>query len=136
VSDADRATFERRPPIVLTVADRERLLELLNTSPEGESSAARFLREELDRAEIARGQVSVTTLVTMGSTVKFIDHDALCIRELRLVYPEQANDNRCISVLTLIGSALIGLGPGQSIDLVEDGIGRRFTVLEVRSTSG
>lgn len=134
MSNANRDATER-PPIVLTVADRERLSVLLKASLEVNSSSARFLREELERADIARGHVGVTSLVTMGSEVKFIDHESLCVREIRLVYPDQANDDRCLSVLTPIGSALIGLGPGQSIRLVEDGIERQLTVLEVRSAS-
>lgn len=73
--------------------------------------------------------------MTMGSAVKFIDHDSFCVREVQLVYPDQANQDGCLSVLTSVGSALIGLGPGQSISTVEDGIKRRFTVLEARSPS-
>jgi regulator of nucleoside diphosphate kinase len=132
VSDTDhRSDTLQRPPIVLRAEDRERLSKLLSSSPEQESIAARFLREELDRADITRGHVAAASLVTMGSEVKFIDHDSLCVQRLRLVYPDQANDLHCISVLTPIGSALIGLGPGQSISVVEDGIEHRFTVLEV-----
>jgi regulator of nucleoside diphosphate kinase len=132
VSEIDRRT-EQRPPIVLTAADREKLPELLKNWPQRESNAARFLREELDRADITHEHVGSASLVTMGSEVKFIDHDSFCLRDVKLVYPDQANDDGCLSVLTSAGSALIGLGPGQSITVVEDGIERRFTVLEVRS---
>jgi regulator of nucleoside diphosphate kinase len=110
-------------------------LELLTNLPERNSTAARFLREELDRADITREHVGPTSLVTMGSEVKFIDHDSFCVRDVQLVYPDQANENGRLSVLTPVGSALIGLGPGQSISVVEGGIERLFTVLEVRSPS-
>jgi regulator of nucleoside diphosphate kinase len=38
-------------------------------------------------------------------------------------------------VLTSIGSALLGLGPGQSISWTDAGIETRLTVLEVSSGS-
>jgi regulator of nucleoside diphosphate kinase len=135
VSEIDRRK-EQRPPIVLTEADRARLSDLLSSLPERDSAAARFLHEELDRADVTHGHVRPACLVSMGSEVKFIDHDSLCVRDVKLVYPDQANEDDCLSVLTSTGSALIGLGPGQSITVVEDGIERRFTVLEVRSPSG
>jgi regulator of nucleoside diphosphate kinase len=135
VSEADRRSTEQRPPIVLTAADREKLSELLKNWPERESNAARFLREELDRADVAHEHVGATALVTMGSEVKYLDQDSFCVRDVQLVYPDQANQDGCLSVLTSAGSALIGLGPGQSITVVEGGIERRFTVLEVRSPS-
>jgi regulator of nucleoside diphosphate kinase len=135
VSEIDHRTTEQRPPIVLTVADRERLSKLLENWPERDSIAARFLLEELDRADVAHEHVGAASLVTMGSMVKFIDDDSLYVREVQLVYPDEANEHGCLSVLTPVGSALIGLGPGQSISVVEDGIQRRFTVLGVRSAS-
>jgi regulator of nucleoside diphosphate kinase len=135
VSAIDPRTIEKRPPIVLTEADRERLSELLKNWAEHDSIAARFLRQELDRADVAHAHVGGTSLVTMGSTVKFIDDDSLHVREVQLVYPDQEHDRGCLTVLSPVGSALIGLGPGQSISIVEDGIQRRFTVLEVRSAS-
>jgi hypothetical protein len=51
----------------------------------------------------------------------------------RLVLPEEANSNHCISVLSSIGTVLIGLGPGQSIRWAEQGQERSLAVLEVRA---
>jgi len=79
--------------------------------------------------------VAGTSLVTMGSAVKFIDHDSLSVRQVRLVYPNEAASSRDVSVLTAVGSALIGLGPGQSISWDEHGAERRLTVLEVRGAT-
>ena len=53
--------------------------------------------------------------------------------ELELVFPEEARCNHCISVLSPVGSALIGLGPGQSIRWTEQGRERSLAVLEVRA---
>jgi transcription elongation GreA/GreB family factor len=132
VSNADHNPYEQRPPIVITAMDCQRLSALLETAMEKDYAAAHFLREEIERADVARCQPAATSLVTMGSEVKFIDHHSVRVRELRLVYPEEADADRCISVLTPVGSALIGLGPGQSISWLEHGTDRRLTVLEVR----
>jgi transcription elongation GreA/GreB family factor len=71
------------------------------------SLTARFLREEIERADIAPDNVAATSDVRMGSEVKFSDHGEGRIHRAKLVFPEEARDSRCIS--------LIGLGPGQSI---------------------
>lgn len=129
--------FVHRPPIVLTTVDYNRLHALLSIASEMEiePDVARFLREELDRAAIVHDEVATTSLVTMGSEVKFIDHDSVSIRRIKLVYPDDLSNSSGISVLTPIGSALIGLGPGQSITWNECGNERKLTVLEVRPAS-
>jgi regulator of nucleoside diphosphate kinase len=121
----------KRPPILVTSKDRDLLISLLRNSVSAlEPAAAQFLREELDRADIAPDKAS-RMMVGMGCEVKFIDHGEQRLRTGRLVYPEEVEGGHCISVLSPIGSALIGLGPGQSISWVEDGIERTLTVLEV-----
>ena len=68
----------------------------------------------------------------MGCEVKFVDHADARIRRAQLVFPEEALSSQCISVLTPIGSALIGLGLGQSIRWTENGDERSLAILEVR----
>jgi regulator of nucleoside diphosphate kinase len=70
-------------------------------------------------------------VVRMGSDVKFIDHEGQRIHRARLVFPEEARGPRFISVLSPVGSALIGLGPGQWIRWTEPDGERSLTVLEV-----
>jgi transcription elongation GreA/GreB family factor len=77
------------------------------------------------------GDVASTSLVRMGCAVKFVDHASHHIRHARLVYPEEADSERCVSVLSPLGSALVGLGPGQSFRWVDHGKERSFTVLGV-----
>ena len=67
----------------------------------------------------------------MGSEVKYIDHADERIRRGTLVFPEEAQGNRCISILSSVGSALVGLGPGQSIHWTDHGRERSVSVLEV-----
>ena len=99
---------------------------------------ARFLLEELERADIVPpSAVIASPLVRMGSEVKFIDYVTDRIEQVRLVYPEEADESRgWISVLTPIGSALLGLGPGQSIECYfAGGKTLRLGVLDIRQPS-
>jgi regulator of nucleoside diphosphate kinase len=135
MSSAERTHAEERPPIVLTALDRHRLLALLrDASATIDPGVARFLGEEIARAEIAPGDVAANSVVRMGCEVKFIDHAASRIRLAELVFPKDAGTNHCISILSSTGSALIGLGPGQSIQWVEQGSERSLSVLEVRAS--
>ena len=60
------------------------LLALLRTAvTDMEPDVARFLREELERADIVSGEVSPTAVVSIGSAVKFIDHAAMKIRQVK-----------------------------------------------------
>ena len=132
MSDIEPGAAMQRPPIVLTTRDFNRLSALLNNVSENDSSAAHFLREELDRADIVHREVDTTSLVTMGSEVRFIDQDSVSVQQVRLAYPNEIKDSCSISVLTSTGSALLGLGPGQSISWSEKGKERRLTVLTIR----
>ena len=72
----------------------------------------------------------------MGSEVKFRDDTSGRIQKVFLVYPNQADISQDkISVLTPIGTALIGLRVGSSITWeTRTGEFKRLTVLEVRET--
>ena len=78
---AEESHSEQRPPIVLTTLDRERLFALLHSALTPVNlSIARFLREEIERAEIVPDNVASNSVVRMGCHVKFIDHDDERIR--------------------------------------------------------
>jgi regulator of nucleoside diphosphate kinase len=126
-----RAHALQRPAIVLTSADRDDLVALLRTATI-EPGAARFLREELERADIVCGEVSPSSVVSIGSTVRFIDHQAASITEVKLSLPNEANGMDLVSVTEALGSALVGLGPGQTISWRDGQAERRVTVLETR----
>jgi regulator of nucleoside diphosphate kinase len=119
-----------RPPIVLAISDRDNLLSLLRSaSTTIDPSIARFLREELERADIAPNEISSNAIVSIGSSVKFIDHNSTIIRKVKLVLPDEGNDVDLVSVTGALGSALLGLGPGQAISWYEGQTERRTTVL-------
>ena len=122
--------IENRPAIVVTRSDRDRLSDLLATSG-ARSASTEFLRQEIERAEIVDEEVA-SSLVTIGTLVQFIDHKSHRISEGRLTFPEDVQTKDAISILSPLGSALLGLGPGQSIDWIDDaGQDRRLTVVAV-----
>lgn len=130
--DKDEGKAELRSPIVLTVTDRDKLLALIRElSVSVCARTTEFLREEVERADVVTDDVSPTSVVRMGSDAKFIDHNDGRIHRVKLVFPGEARGTRSISVLSSVGSALIGLGPGQSIRWTEPGGERSLTVLEV-----
>ncbi|WOH67811.1 GreA/GreB family elongation factor [Bradyrhizobium sp. BWA-3-5] len=132
VSDIKRNRLESRPSIVLTAFDRERLTKKLgDTLSTADIETALFLRQEIERADIAADDVPLSSVVRIGCEVKFVDHAEARIQHARLVLPNAPQCSHCISVLTPTGTALIGLGPGQSIRWTEQGRERSLAVLEV-----
>ena len=136
MTNSERSRPEGRPSIVLTEIDREILSRLLGDAPTTNAEVACLLREEIDRADIIPNNVALNSVVRIGCDVKFTEHANARVRRARLVLPEDARSNHCISVLSSIGTALIGLGPGQSIRWTEHGRERSLAVLEVQASGG
>lgn len=120
---------KHKPAITMARSDHERLSRLADSLPAKTSSTADQLLVELDRARVvADGRVS-TNIVRMGSGLRFTS-DLGEDRFVILVFPDEADiaENK-ISILTPIGTALIGLSVGQSIDwTARDGRIHRLTV--------
>lgn len=104
-----------QPSIIVSSLDYERLSALL-AGEAGHSETGRALEAELDRADIVEPEQMPANVVTMNSRVRFrLDNGEE--KELTLVYPHDADDTpRHISVLAPIGSALLGMSVGQSMD--------------------
>ena len=135
MSNIERDQFEQRPAIVLTSTDRDALLALLGEpSMTTDVAAARFLLAEIERADITSDYVAPNSMVRIGCHVKFVDHADARVRRAQIVFPEDSISSDRISVLSRIGSALIGLGPGQSVHWNEYGKERSLAVLEVSAT--
>ena len=101
MSNIEQNRLEQRPPIVLTASDREKLFALLGDAlMTVDKEAVCFLREEIDRADIAPDDVAPSSVVRLGCDVKFVDHADARTRRARLVFPEEAQCNHCISVLS------------------------------------
>lgn len=124
---------EIKPPITLTVSDYERLSLLARAAATRMPDLVSVLTEELERAHVlADGRPEQT--VCMGSEVEFRDDSSGKSQTVTLVYPGDADiSQRRISVLTPVGTALIGLSTGDSITFeTRTGDLRQLTVLQVR----
>ncbi len=121
---------QSRPAIVLTRADHDRLSGLVATTL-SQSSTIEFLRQEIERSDIV-AEEATASVVTLGSRFKFIDHNSHTVSDGVLVLPGDVETPLAISVLSPLGSALLGLGPGQTIDWTDDaGLNRKLTVVTI-----
>jgi regulator of nucleoside diphosphate kinase len=129
----EHVSGELRPNIVLTAEDHERLSTLARAAAASMPDVASALADELDRARVLTKGRHPEHIVRMGSEVEFRD-DAGKVQTVTLVYPNEADIAQGkISVLTPIGTALIGLRTGKSITWhTRTGALRRLTVLQVR----
>jgi len=105
-----------KPAITISSLDFERLDMLLTTPAPGAEASHHALADELARADIVEPQDMPPGVVTMNSTVRFaIDTTAeeFC---LTLAYPKDMHKlDKGLSVLTPIGTALLGLSVGDTI---------------------
>jgi regulator of nucleoside diphosphate kinase len=74
-----------------------------------------LLWTELSRATVVDSSEIPSDVVTMNSTVRFVDDANGSEFELTLVYPHGAGAPGTVSVLAPVGSALLGLAIGQPI---------------------
>jgi regulator of nucleoside diphosphate kinase len=76
-----------------------------------------LLREELGRAVVVSADEVPDDIVRMHSRVVFLDKSSGLQREIQLCFPEEADINAGkISVISPVGTALIGLKVGHEID--------------------
>ena len=120
-----------RPEIVIRAADEDRLAELANGLFETLPGLGEKLLDELARGRLVSGDAVPADSVQMGSTLTY-EVDGVR-RRVTLVYPAEADiDAGRVSVGTPIGTALLGLVEGQSIDwTARDGRRQRLTVVAV-----
>ena len=116
--------------IMVTAMDHARLQRVIQTWSD---DAAEALADELDRAEVVSAERIAGSMVTMNSRVVFRDEETGESREVSLVYAMDSDPERGrISVLAPVGSALLGLSVGQTIDWpLPGGRLKRFRVVEV-----
>lgn len=103
------------PNIVISSLDMQRLENLLATLP-ASTPGVDELRIELDRADVREPQSMPATVVTMNSMVVFEIEESGERFERLLCYPRDAGTPGAISILAPLGSAVLGLSVGQSID--------------------
>ena len=106
-----------RTSITLSRLDVERIEKLLEAPALRDSPIAVRLRAEFDRADIVEPADMPHDVVSMNSSADCVDATSGKHYTLTLVYPKDADaDAGRISVLAPVGSALLGLRVGQSID--------------------
>lgn len=118
------------PPLVMNESDHKKLSSLVENI---QSQTTELLEQELARATIVGNDQLPHHAVSMNSVVNFIDLDSQKEMTLTLVYPHEADmsQNR-VSILAPIGSALIGLQVGQTIDWpLPNGNIKRLQVISV-----
>jgi len=110
--------------VIVTEADMS-LLRLMRTHPP--------LERELDRATVVPSADVPADVATMNSRVRYTDECDGAQRTVSLVYPIYANaEEGKVSVLAPVGTALLGLSEGQSIEWAfPDGSSRRLKLEEV-----
>jgi regulator of nucleoside diphosphate kinase len=116
--------MSRNPPIVITQSNFG-LLRRLAGHPR--------LADELKKAVVIDSRCIASDIVTMNSRARYADETTGEVREVTIVFPHEANASTgSISVLTSVGSALLGLAVGQSIVWpFPDGTQHRLRVLRI-----
>jgi len=104
-----------RNSILVSAADRDRLSSLARAFLDRMPDMAEDLLAEMDRATIASEAAMPADVVRMGSTVTLQDPEG-STQIVTLVYPAEADiAEKRISVLTPLGTALIGARAGRTV---------------------
>jgi len=121
-----------KPKITVSDSDYDRLFGLAFAASSRMPDVAGELLTELRRATVMPVGEIPSEAVQMGARVDFVTEDG-GRRRVHLVFPADANISvGKISILTPVGTALIGLSEGQSIRwTARDGKHHRLTVLSV-----
>lgn len=121
----------RKPKITISRTDHDRLLRLAEAMEGRDPVFSETMIAELERARVVEDRALPENLIRMGSTVTYTTGDTPS--KVTLVFPGEADIAQGkISVTTPVGTALIGLSVGQSIDwIARDGRVHRLTVTEI-----
>lgn len=124
--------YGHKPKIIVSDSDYTRLTGLASAAQERLPEVAEELLSEMERADVVAADAVPPNVVQMGSMVTFRS-DGTHDRHVTLVFPAEADIGKGkVSIMTPIGTALIGLSPGQSITwTARDGRKHELTVLEV-----
>jgi len=131
------ADFKLSPEIVLGREEHRQLLSLAMAGPGHTAADSDWLLHELERAHVVPDNAVPADIVRIGSTVHFRT-EGNNDRAVQVVLPKDADIAKGrISVLTPVGTALIGLRWGQSITwLTRDLRTQVLTVTQVLPPAG
>ena len=123
--------------IYLTSADRERIErhieELLLSPEENDLPHVRQLQDEIAKATILKDpKKTPPDVITMHTRVKLRNEKTQSVSEYALVYPaESSPEERRISVLAPLGTAMLGYRVGDAFDVMLPAGNARYTVEEI-----
>ena len=103
--------------IYVTVSDMDRLgrLVMAAITEAPDLGPLRALDRELDRAQAVRPQDVPSDVITMNSKLRMTDLATGQQRVVTLVYPDKAIDDDSVSILSPLGTALLGYRVGDEI---------------------
>lgn len=107
--------MSNKPAITVTRLDMQRLEHMLDNLNEYDT-AAEALEAELARANVVGHTEIANDIVTMNSKAHCYEENSATEYQVTLVYPPQAGVEGNVSILAPIGTALLGLSVGQTID--------------------
>ena len=124
-------TVRHASRVILSRSDYERLSTLVSSRQAADAWPG--LVDELNRAEIFEGEGMPGDAVAMGAAVEYRDESSGQTRRVVLVFPGQEDIAAGrISVLTPVGTALIGLRVGDTAEWqTRNGDWKRMKVLRV-----
>jgi regulator of nucleoside diphosphate kinase len=121
--------------LFVTEFDLHRLRNLLrSTSLSAGTSDAELtdLRTALEQATPVKSADIPADIVTMNSTVRLKDLDSGAESIATVVFPHKlGEEDDLVSILSPLGSALLGFRAGDHIDVELPGAPRRFLIVEV-----
>jgi regulator of nucleoside diphosphate kinase len=100
--------------ITLTNQDLQRLSQVVSNY---DTNTTELLDMELARAEVVSQKEIAQDVVTMNSDVVYEDSATGTQRQVRIVYPKDADADRgWVSILAPLGLALLGMRVGQTVN--------------------
>lgn len=125
--------MQQSPNLQITELDLVRLQRLLAQMDHIDHDHVDNLRDKLGQAHVVEPREVPANIVTMNSSLICDDADSSRALELTLTYPEDADPGKGrVSVLSPIGSALLGAGLGETVAYeLPNGEVRRLQVREI-----
>lgn len=113
-----------QPEVVLSSRDVDRIDALLSGLPSSEAATKSNLEAELERGRIVEPGEVPPDVVTMNSSVRFSIASSGEQFSKTLVFPRDADGSADrVSILAPVGSALLGLSTGSTIEWPRHGGG-------------
>ena len=108
--------MSRKPQIILSSLDLDRIEALLAAIPASAFPGKADLQAEQDRADVLAPEEMPPTVVTMNSTVQFTIVETGKSFCLTLVYPRDMDGSADrVSIFAPVGSALLGMSVGDEL---------------------